>query len=546
MNAKDKIFLVGIGLLLFCAFIETASANTWYVDDDGGANFTKIQDAIDIANEGSSKINITAEKNNCSELETIRLTVTGAAGDDIHVASSPLSPNVIFRPGFEDTPVGATNQFNDTIDVDGISTYAVKFTDTGSYKIKVTVQGGPRDGDYDSVNITVLETAVFFDVPTLVVIGEKFLIKGTAKTGNTVDIAVDKYVYSLLNDLVINEEGEFCKEIDTATANIPSFEVPGSVNLKALINRAAGVGPMEPTEKDNGSVTILIVLFGRGGIEAELSARSVTQDDNFTINGTTYGSKSINIVIVSPKGSGGDKIDGSGTGIFDDIASVSNNTFTKKINVGTDIDIGYYLVVLLSPGGDGYYGAIGGVNVSNFVTQLGIQYNLAAKTQEQLLDILQNATVDVVGSDDLIWGDYIEVKPLEFHTGTPTNPYPSISGSHNGTITPSYNLTVTKLYTYTCPGTGGHTEYVKIWNSTDWNVTATWDGYAGDWHNITFNNSFTLNANETYNYTIRTGSYPQIIHAQSHNATGGVITCTEFIDANGKQHEGWIPAIRLY
>jgi hypothetical protein len=58
-------------------------------------------------------------------------------------------------------------------------------------------------------------------------------------------------------------------------------------------------------------------------------------------------------------------------------------------------------------------------------------------------------------------------------------------------------------------------------------------------------NSFTLSANETYNYTIRTGSYPQIIHKSSWNATGGVITCTEFVDVNSKRHEGWIPAIRL-
>jgi hypothetical protein len=94
-------------------------------------------------------------------------------------------------------------------------------------------------------------------------------------------------------------------------------------------------------------------------------------------------------------------------------------------------------------------------------------------------------------------------------------------------------------------GTGGHTEYVKIWNNTDWNVTARWNGYSGDWSNITFNNSFTLYANETYNYTIRTGSYPQIIHAESKAVTGGVITCTSFEDANGNVHTDWIPAIKL-
>ncbi|MGC9443626.1 MAG: right-handed parallel beta-helix repeat-containing protein [Candidatus Methanospirareceae archaeon] len=165
--------------------------------------------------------------------------------------------------------------------------------------------------------------------------------------------------------------------------------------------------------------------------------------------------------------------------------------------------------------------------------------------------------------------------PHMFDTGN--GAYPSISGTHNGTITPCCDLrNITKLYTYSYPGSGGHTEYVKIWNSTGWNVTATWNGYTGDWHNLTFDepfpesanqtynsnlpsrgggggapsgqdySGFTLYANETYNYTIRTGSYPQIIHGPSWNATGGVITCEEFVDVNGKRHEHWIPAIRLY
>ncbi|MGC9443463.1 MAG: right-handed parallel beta-helix repeat-containing protein [Candidatus Methanospirareceae archaeon] len=130
-----------------------------------------------------------------------------------------------------------------------------------------------------------------------------------------------------------------------------------------------------------------------------------------------------------------------------------------------------------------------------------------------------------------------------FDTGKGT--YPSIPGMHNGTITPFYDLSIRKLFTYPCPGTGGHTEYVKIWNNTGWNVTAMWAGYTGDWHNLSFNSSFTLYANETYTYTIQTGSYPQIIHAPSWNATGGTITCEEFVDVNGKRHAGWIPAIRL-
>ncbi len=100
------------------------------------------------------------------------------------------------------------------------------------------------------------------------------------------------------------------------------------------------------------------------------------------------------------------------------------------------------------------------------------------------------------------------------------------------------------LYTYPCEGTGGHSEYVRIWNST-LDVTAKWGGYKEDWHNIYFNNTFSLVANETYNYTIRTGSYPQIIHATSKDVVGGMINCTSFVDRNGKTYTDWIPAIKM-
>ncbi|RJS72262.1 hypothetical protein CW714_04800, partial [Methanophagales archaeon] len=59
-----------------------------------------------------------------------------------------------------------------------------------------------------------------------------------------------------------------------------------------------------------------------------------------------------------------------------------------------------------------------------------------------------------------------------FDTGPSENPYPSISGTHNGTITTNQTIIATKLYTYPCEGTGGHTEYARIWNET-WNATAT-------------------------------------------------------------------------
>ena len=135
--------------------------------------------------------------------------------------------------------------------------------------------------------------------------------------------------------------------------------------------------------------------------------------------------------------------------------------------------------------------------------------------------------------------------PAIFDTSTSLNPYPCISGTHNGTITPNKTITVNRLFTYPCAGTGGHTEFVRIWgNEVD--VNATWQGYTEDWHNLTFDKPFSLEPNKTYNYTIRTGSYPQIHHIGTLATANGEINCTRFVDGNGKEYHAMIPAIKLW
>jgi nitrous oxidase accessory protein len=52
MNTKHGIFLAMFGILVFCAFIGTASAATVYVPDD----YAKIQWAIDNATAGDAII----------------------------------------------------------------------------------------------------------------------------------------------------------------------------------------------------------------------------------------------------------------------------------------------------------------------------------------------------------------------------------------------------------------------------------------------------------------------------------------------------------
>ena len=140
---------------------------------------------------------------------------------------------------------------------------------------------------------------------------------------------------------------------------------------------------------------------------------------------------------------------------------------------------------------------------------------------------------------------FMSKKVQIFDTGRPENPYPSISGKFIGTIKANKKIIATKLYTYACEGTGGHTEHAIICNKT-WCAYAEWKGYKGDWMNISFNKTVILMPYETYNITIVTGSYPQIHHTSSLKTENGWINCTEFIDANGKKYNDWIPAIKLW
>jgi len=125
--------------------------------------------------------------------------------------------------------------------------------------------------------------------------------------------------------------------------------------------------------------------------------------------------------------------------------------------------------------------------------------------------------------------------------------YPSICGTHYGAIILKQNISVNRIYTYPCAGTGGHTEHVKIWNeSTGECVVAGWKGYTEEYHNLSFNTTLTLRKGVVYSYIITTGSYPQIIHAPYKHITSGNITCTRFEDANGKEYDDWLPAFRLW
>jgi len=140
--------------------------------------------------------------------------------------------------------------------------------------------------------------------------------------------------------------------------------------------------------------------------------------------------------------------------------------------------------------------------------------------------------------------EYYFASTSGFDTGTGT--YPSIQGTHEGKIKPSGDIEVSKMYTYPCAGTGGHTRSIKLYEDDTLKASGNWSGYQHDWQNIAITPAVTLKKGREYRYVIETGSYPQIIHVPEYKAiTGGTITCEEFTDVNGRTYDNWIPAIRL-
>jgi WD40 repeat protein len=176
---------------------------------------------------------------------------------------------------------------------------------------------------------------------------------------------------------------------------------------------------------------------------------------------------------------------------------------------------------------------------------LEIEWRSAANGNLELYCNLPDRRASQVTSPSSDPGYPISELPEPFDTGPGT--YPSIAGTHYGEIIPKVDITVNKTYTYPCAGTGGHSEYVKIWDETTGEcVVAEWDGYSGDYHNLSFNRTQTLREGVVYSYIIVTGSYPQIIHAPYKQLRNGNITCTRFEDYNGRIYHNRLPAIRLF
>ena len=403
----------------------------WKIGDYTFQVKTKSSEAcgLDAASEAKTlkirkeEIAIEASTTCAVELETVTLLVTGVAGDQIRVYVKTYSEDVRFKAGLDDTPASRPvpvpyNEFNDTIDSDGVRSYAVEFTDSGSYTVRVDLTGpkevggipNKRVGDYDTVDITVLEKAVEFDMPGVVVIGDEIAIQGTSTSGTYVSVYVNDTLHPKLTNIVL-EDGEFKKKVKTTEVGM---DVPGSVRLKAWINCEKAAGEGRPKRSPDGVDAILLT---KPTLTAERSTAVVALEDDFTVFGTAQGATEVTILSVSSEGGGGKSLlDKGDKGLSLRRASVStmDDTYSKKMTVQEDADLGYYDIYVLCTGMDGVWGI---TDEENLEAALDAGYNITSlttgiintMTQEEIHDILTDL-VDAAGSDDLMWEGWLRVE----------------------------------------------------------------------------------------------------------------------------------------
>ena len=355
-----------------------------------------------------SELKIKVEKPKIVEFEQVKLTVTGVPDHNIFVSIERGAEHATFPGGYN--PIIITNSsFEDMIDADGKREYVVYFSKTGSYTVKVE---DSKSDEEDYVDISVSKKKVTFSeyMPETCVIGTDLVLNGTTNTGTTIDIAIENVI--VMADIQVDKKGEF--EVKLPTPATQGTGVEGAIKIKAFIDtekrdfsRWQDVSGVE----DDGSIMLWMIM---GSLSAESSASIVPPGDSFTLRGIASGSKAVDILIVAPKGGGGEgmnptnsEANGLPHGIVYETASVSRETHTWSvgINVLEDADKGTYLVFVLSPGKNNIYDEIGtaelldGIETKYFGGDLS---KLAGKTQEQIKSIFLDATTGAAGSDDFM------------------------------------------------------------------------------------------------------------------------------------------------
>lgn len=502
-SLKQKLVAVLFAVLVLG--IGTASAKIITVDDSGGADFTKIQNAINAANEsdtifvynGTYIEHLLMDKNNLTIL-----------GEDRNTTS-------IDGYGYEGDVVTMKNA-NCTI-----NGFTIENSGTSDAGINV-------DGVYNTISNNIIKNNY-----RGIYLKSHNIIKQNIITDNNGDgiriVSSNKYNYISQNKILKNGQYGICFGHDSAYNIIMDNNVSYNEYRNIYLYYSK-----------NNTISGNIINQGNGGIELFYDCYYNTIINNIIYNGEIHiTSSNHNKLIANTLNHSAIQLERANYNLIRD-----NNNNYSSISIDSSNNNLIYHNNLISSGASDYNGNNkwdnGSTEGGNYWSGHNCTGNPSNGSQPYYIE---GGGIDHYPFEDP--NGWIHVENFIFDTGSPVNPYPSIFGTHTGKIKPNHDVIVNRMYTYPCLGTGGHTEYVRFENKS-WNITVNWTGYQGDWHNITFDEPFTLYAGFTYNYTIRTGSYPQIHHNTTLTVSDGEITCTKFTDVNGRVYYEWIPAIRLW
>ncbi|MEA2075841.1 MAG: NosD domain-containing protein, partial [Euryarchaeota archaeon] len=408
-GAEEGEYLVMADDLYGCTdeltvFLIEREAKTWYVDDDGGSgiDFTNIQDAVDAAYEGD-----------------IIYVYNGTYYERISI------PNSL-------TLIGENRSAN----IIGMGSGKCVYITASN----VTIEGFTvRNGDY----------GIFIDGWRAC---DNVIINNTIIQNHYAGIHIDEsdnnfIINNSINNNRLGVELYFKADNNTVDSNNISFNdywggirlYTSSYNILSnnIINLNEGEGiELEEWFGEGSDYNIIsdnVISNNRyEGVVFEVSSHNKIYNNNISMNnngnlvfedGSNYNNISRNTFI-------GEEV------VFED-------TYFNKIYQNNFIDCD------VTDEGNTNSWDNGPIEGGNYWSDHNCTGNPSNGSQPYIID---EDSIDHYPFEDP--NGWLLGKNI-FDTCAPANPYPSIMGNHTGTITPSCNINVSRLYTYPCSGTGG-------------------------------------------------------------------------------------------
>ncbi len=200
-----------------------------------------------------------------------------------------------------------------------------------------------------------------------------------------------------------------------------SFEVVGKAGDKSVLGISNGMlvnkeAEAIPTEWIDDEV---IIFPKQVNLTAKQPRNVVAEDDDYTIEGTATGVDDVDIVLINPGGT--EAWAWADYSVLNGLAitstPVTDNEFSEDITMTEGLDLGRWKTMVFSPGIDAEYGDLylGAGELDRIPTAW-----FAGKTQDQIVAILENHTVNATGSDDLcesftfkVEYPYVKLNPIE-------------------------------------------------------------------------------------------------------------------------------------